>query len=305
MQKVVVTGGAGFIGSHLVDELISKGVSVIVIDNLSSGKKENINPKATHINIDLTTMNIDKFHWELYPMKFLKNVDVVFHLAATPQVQYSIENPTDNNNVDSLINTLELSRIIGAKRFVFSSSSAVYGNPVYTPIDENHPINPLSPYALHKLVGEQYCRLYSNLYSLDTVCLRYFNAYGNRMSSKGAYRSVISVFIEQNEKNQPLNIVNDGEQKRDFIHVNDIIKANILCAESTKNLNGEIFNVGTGKAFTVNQIADMFGGDKKYGETRVEPKDSVAENAKIVLDLDWSAKGNLNKWIEKTLKNEK
>ena len=125
------------------------------------------------------------------------------------------------------------------------------------------------------------------------------------MSSKGAYRSVISVFIEQNEKNQPLNIVNDGEQKRDFIHVNDIIKANILCAESTKNLNGEIFNVGTGKAFTVNEIADMFGGDKKYGETRVEPKDSVAENAKIVLDLDWSAKGNLNKWIEKTLKNEK
>ena len=115
---------------------------------------------------------------------------------------------------------------------------------------------------------------------------------------------VISVFIEQNEKNQPLNTVNDGEQKRDFVHVTDIVQANILCAESKNKINGEIFNVGTGKAFTVNEIADMFGGDKKYGELRVEPKDSIAENAKIILDLDWSPTGNLNNWITKTLKNE-
>ena len=304
MKKVIVTGGAGFIGSHLVDKLISKGVSVIILDNLSSGKKENINPKATHINMDLSTVDTKQFHWELFPMKFFKDVDVVFHLAATPQVQYSIENPTDNNNLNSLINILDLSRTIGAKRFVFSSSSAVYGNPTYTPIDENHPLSPLSPYALHKLIGEQYCKLYSNLYDLDTACLRYFNAYGDRMPSEGAYRSVISVFIEQNEKNQPLNIVNDGEQKRDFVHVTDIVQANILCAESKNKINGEIFNVGTGKAFTVNEIADMFGGDKKYGELRVEPKDSIAENAKIILDLDWSPTGNLNNWITKTLKNE-
>ena len=180
MKKVIVTGGAGFIGSHLVDKLISKGVSVIILDNLSSGKKENINPKATHINMDLSTVDTKQFHWELFPMKFFKDVDVVFHLAATPQVQYSIENPTDNNNLNSLINILDLSRTIGAKRFVFSSSSAVYGNPTYTPIDENHPLSPLSPYALHKLIGEQYCKLYSNLYDLDTACLRYFNAYGDR-----------------------------------------------------------------------------------------------------------------------------
>ena len=299
MQKVIVTGGAGFIGSNLVDELIKQEIEVIVLDNLSTGKRENINPRAVFYECDISNMPMNTFEY------LFKGVDTIFHLAATPQVQYSIENPLDNNNLHSLINMLEVSKLIKAKRFVFSSSSAVYGNPKYTPIDENHPTNPLSPYALHKLVGEQYCKLYSQIYGLDTVSLRYFNVYGERMANEGAYKSVISVFKEQYEQEEPLNIVNDGEQKRDFIHVNDIIKANILCAESTKNLNGEIFNVGTGKAFTVNEIADMFGGDKKYGETRVEPKDSVAENAKIVLDLDWSAKGNLNKWIEKTLKNEK
>ena len=136
MQKVIVTGGAGFIGSHLVDKLIKKGIEVIIIDNLSTGKKENLNPKAFHVNIDLSTMNIKKLHWQLFPMKLFKNVDIVFHLAATPQVQYSIENPTDNNNLHSLINILELSKKIKAKRFVFSSTCALYGNPQYTPIDE-------------------------------------------------------------------------------------------------------------------------------------------------------------------------
>jgi len=297
MQKAIITGGAGFIGSHLVDKLINQGVEVIIIDNLSTGKKENLNPKALFVDINLSTINIKKLHWQLFPMKVFKNVDVVFHLAATPQVQYSIDNPTDNNNLHSLINTLELSKKIEAKRFVFSSSSAVYGNPKITPISETHPTNPLSPYALHKLVGEQYCKLYSDVYNLDTVCLRYFNVYGDRMPNKGAYRSVISIFKEQYNKNQPLNIVNDGEQKRDFIHVNDIIQANILVANLTKKHKGDIFNVGTGQAYTVNKIADMFGGNKNYGEKRIEPKNSIAENAKIRLDLNWEPKNKLKTWI--------
>ena len=286
MQKVIVTGGAGFIGSHVVDTLIKQGIEVIILDNLSTGKKENINPKATFIECDLTK---DK--------PLFRDVDVVFHLAATPQVQYSMENPTDNNNIDSLINILELSKKSGVKRFIFSSSSSVYGNPNYVPINENHPTNPLSPYALHKLVGEQYCKLYSEVYDLDTVCLRYFNAYGDRMPNKGAYRSVISIFKEQHSKKQPLNIVNDGEQRRDYVHVNDIVNANILCANSTKKLNGDIFNVGTGKSYSVNEVADMFGGEKQYGEKRIEPKNSIAENAKIVLDLNWEPKNKLETWI--------
>ena len=286
MQKVIVTGGAGFIGSHVVDTLIKQGIEVIILDNLSTGKKENINPKATFIECDLTK---DK--------PLFRDVDVVFHLAATPQVQYSMENPTDNNNIDSLINILELSKKSGVKRFIFSSSSSVYGNPNYVPINENHPTNPLSPYALHKLVGEQYCKLYSEVYDLDTVCLRYFNAYGDRMPNKGAYRSVISIFKEQHSKKQPLNIVNDGEQRRDYVHVNDIVNANILCANSTKKLNGDIFNVGTGKSYSVNEVADMFGGEKQYGEKRIEPKNSIAENAKIILDLNWEPKNKLETWI--------
>ena len=286
MQKVIVTGGAGFIGSHVVDTLIKQGIEVIILDNLSTGKKENINPKATFIECDLTK---DK--------PLFRDVDVVFHLAATPQVQYSMENPTDNNNIDSLINILELSKKSGVKKFIFSSSSSVYGNPNYVPINENHPTNPLSPYALHKLVGEQYCKLYSEVYDLDTVCLRYFNAYGDRMPNKGAYRSVISIFKEQFNKKQPLNIVNDGEQKRDFVHVNDIVQANLLAANLTKNHKGDIFNVGTGQAYTVNKIADMFGGNKKYGEKRIEPKNSIAENAKIMLDLNWEPKNKLKTWI--------
>ncbi len=287
MQRVIVTGGAGFIGSNLVDKLIEQGIEVIVLDNLSTGKKENINPKAKFIRCNIST-----------DRPLFDNVDTVFHLAATPQVQYSVENPTDNNNIDSLINMLQLSKKSGVKRFIFSSSSAIYGNPKYTPIDENHPVNPLSPYALHKLIGEQYCKLYSDIYNLDTVCLRYFNAYGNRMPNEGAYKSVISVFKEQHNNNQPLNIVNNGEQKRDFIHVEDIIQANILCATNINNFKGKIYNVGTGQAFTVNEIADMFGGEKQYGEKRIEPKCSVAENAKIKLELNWESNNNLKNFIK-------
>ena len=286
MQKVIVTGGAGFIGSNLVDELIKQEIEVTVLDDLSTGKEENINPKAKFIKCDISK-----------DRPLFEDIDVVFHLAATPQVQYSIENPTDNNNLHSLINMLDISKKVGVKKFIFSSSSAVYGNPKHTPIDENHPLNPLSPYALHKLIGEQYCKLYSDIYDLDTVCLRYFNAYGDRMSNKGAYRSVISIFKEQYDNKQLLNIVNDGKQKRDFVHVNDIIQANILAANHSKNLNGDIFNVGTGQAYTVNEIADMFGGGKEYGEIRIEPKNSIAENAKIKLDLGWEPKGDLKKWL--------
>ena len=297
MQKVVVTGGAGFIGSNLVDKLINMGVEVHIIDNLSTGKKENINPKATFHECDISNMFPEDGHAYFPIYDLFKEIDTVFHLAATPQVQYSIENPTDNNNLHSLINMLNISNKLGVKRFIFSSSSAVYGNPKYTPIDENHPLNPLSPYALHKLIGEQYCKLYSEIYNLDTVCLRYFNAYGDRMPSEGAYKSVISVFKEQYNNKQPLNIVNDGEQKRDFVNVKDIIKANILAATTTKKHNGDIFNVGTGQAYTVNEIADMFGGDKKYGEKRIEPKNSIAENAKIRLDLNWESQNKLKTWI--------
>jgi len=298
MHKVIVTGGAGFIGSHVVDKLVEQGIEVIILDNLSTGKQKNINPKATFIECDLSHYSnlADKSH-------VFEGIDTVFHLAALPQVQYSIENPTDNNNLTSTINILEFAKKSNVKRFVFSSTSAVYGNPKYTPIDENHPIETLSPYALHKLVGEQYCKMYSNIYNIDTVCLRYFNVYGDRMSNTGAYRSVLSVFGEQLKNNHPLTIVNDGEQRRDFIHVDDIVNANIMCAKSNKKFNGDVFNVGTNNAYSVNELADMLGGKKIYGEKRIEPKDSIAETAKIELDLNFICEDKLKEWIKEYKKD--
>ena len=291
MSKVIVTGGGGFIGSHLVDKLISKGVKVYVIDKSPKYK----NPKAKYYPFDIRE-NLNGLEY------FVNNIDVIFHLAAETSVQESIENPQlyHDTNVSGTLNMLNLALKIKAKKFIFSSSSAVYGEPQYVPIDEKHPLNPLSPYALSKAIGEQYCNLYSKIYNLDTICLRYFNAYGNRMNDVGAYRSVISVFKEQYNKKQPLNIVNDGEQKRDFVHVDDIVEANIL--SSLSNKKGKTYNVGTGNSYTVNKIADMFGGKKIYGEKRIEPKNSISNKNKISLDLDWQPKGDLEKWIE-TLKN--
>ena len=299
MQKVIVTGGAGFIGSNLVDELIKQKIEVIVLDNLSTGKQENINPLAVFYECDVSKMPMNTFAY------LFKDVDTVFHLAATPQVQYSVENPTDNNNLHSLINMLEVSRTLGIKRFIFSSSSAVYGNPKYTPIDEKHPTSPLSPYALHKLIGEQYCKLYSDIYDLDTVSLRYFNVYGNRMSNEGAYKSIISVFKEQMLNNKPLTIYNDGEQRRDFIHVDDVVDANILVAKRKETkFKGNIYNVGSGKSYSINEIANIFGGKKQYKNKVLEPFETLAETAKIDLDLDFKPKDILKEWIENYLKNE-
>jgi UDP-glucose 4-epimerase len=189
------------------------------------------------------------------------------------------------------------------KRVVFSSSSSVYGD-AKIPTSENHPLNPLSPYALNKIMGEQYCKLYSDIYNVDTVCLRYFNAYGDRMNNEGGYKLVMPIFKEQILNNKPLTINNDGEQRRDFIHVDDIVNANILVAKHKSNFKGNIYNVGSGKNYSVNEIADMFGGNKTEGNKVIEPFETLADISKIDLDLNWKSKGDLKKWIKKYLKNE-
>jgi len=295
MQKAIVTGGAGFIGSHLVDKLIEQGVKVIILDDCSTGKVENMNPKACYMNIDITTID---------PYNFLKeetDIDVIFHLAAKTTVQESIQDPIwyNNVNVKGTLNMLILANKLNVKRFVFSSSSSVYGD-AKAPTSENHTLNPLSPYALNKLIGEQYCKLYSDIYDLDTVCLRYFNAYGDRMNNEG-YKLVFPIFKEQISNNKPLTINNDGEQRRDFIHVDDIVNANILALEHKPNFKGDIYNVGSGKNHSVNEIADMFGGDKIKGDDVIEPFETLADISKIMLELDFYPKDNLKQWIKKYL----
>ena len=294
-MKCLVTGGAGFIGSHLVDELIEDGHEVVVIDNLSTGKKENINPKAKFYRKDITHMRRDS------DFTMFEGVDVVFHTAALARVQPSIEDPITyhNANVNGTLNLLKACVDYGINRFVFSSSSSVYGDVEEKdlPTSENSELNPISPYALHKLIGEQYCTLFSKLYDLETVSLRYFNVYGDRMSLDGAYKLVIPVFTEQILNGEPMTIRGDGEQRRDFTYVGDVVDANIRAGFYQHPLWGEVFNVGNGDNLSVNEIADLIGGERINVEPVIEPKATLADNNKLKKYLGWSPKGNLEQWI--------
>ena len=292
MKKVLVTGGAGFIGSNLVDKLIEQGIEVLVLDNLSTGKKENINPKATFHNVDLSKLTHDDY-------ALFKGIDVVFHLAALARVQPSIEDPISFNeaNINGTLNILLASHKAGVKRVVYSASSSAYGNASIFPTPENHSTNPLSPYGLQKYVGEQYCKMFSEVYGLDTVSLRYFNIYGERMNLEGAYCLLLGIFAKQMLEGNPLTITNDGEQRRDFTYVGDAIHANILAATRNKDFKGDVFNIGNGSNYSINQVADMLGGEKIYGEKRIEPFQTLADNTKAKLNLNWEPTGDLETWI--------
>ena len=294
-KKAIVTGGAGFIGSNLVDKLIDMGVEVHIIDDLSTGFEKNINPKATFHKIDISTLNPDLAWWEF------KNTDVIFHLAALARVQPSIENPIpfDKVNIGGTLRMLKLAHNLGVKRFIYSASSSAYGNATKFPTPEEHPTNPLSPYGLQKYVGEQYCKMFSQVYNLDTVSLRYFNVYGERMSLEGAYKLAIPIFANQILNGKPLTINNDGEQRRDFTYVGDVVNANILAATNPEDLKGEAFNIGNGNNYSVNELADMLGGEKSYGNKVIEPFQTLADNSKALLILDWDPKGDLPTWIKK------
>ena len=295
MKKAIVTGGAGFIGSNLVDKLINMGVEVHIIDNLSTGFEKNINPKAHLHKIDITEIDPKNNYYEF------KDTDVIFHCAALARVQPSIEDPIrfDNVNTGGTLRMLTLAHKLGIKRFVYSASSSCYGNATKFPTPEEHSTNPLSPYGLQKYVGEQYCKMFSEVYGLDTVSLRYFNVYGERMSLEGAYKLAIPIFANQILNGKPLTINNDGEQRRDFTYVGDVVNANILAATNPEDLKGEAFNIGNGNNYSVNELADMLGGEKSYGNKVIEPFQTLADNSKALLILDWDPKGNLKEWIKK------
>ncbi len=297
MQKVIITGGAGFIGSNLVNQLISDNIQVTVIDDFSSGNRKNLNPKATLHEIDLSEIDIDTL------TNIIKGHDIVFHLAARARVQPSIENPLEYNkqNVDVTLKLLMASNNAKIQRFVYSASSSAYGNTEVLPTPETEPTNPLSPYGVQKLIGEQYCKVFSEVYGLDTVSLRYFNVYGKNMNFDGAYKLVLAYFIEQTRNKKPLTIVNDGEQRRDFTHVDDVVNANILAAIHSNKLNGEVFNIGNGDNFSINEVANIFGGEKQYGLTAIEPFETLADNTKAKSMLGWDPKGNLKNWLKNHL----
>jgi UDP-glucose 4-epimerase len=296
-MKALVTGGAGFVGSNLADRLIELGHEVVIIDNLSTGKKENINNKAEFIGKCLTSLEED----------FLigKGIDVVFHLAALARVQPSIEDPINFNehNVTATVKLLYACHRAKIKRVVYSASSSAYGDATEFPTPETHPINPLSPYGLQKLIGEQYCKMFSEVYGLDTCSLRYFNVYGERMNLTGAYCLVMGIFAKQMLDGKPLTITNNGEQRRDFTYVQDVVDANILAANHKEKLQGESFNIGNNNNYSVNEVADMLGGIKTYGEQRLEPFETLADNTKAKKILGWDPKGDLPRWIKKYKKD--
>lgn len=295
-EKIIVTGGAGFIGSHIVDALIDEGYEVHVLDNLSAGKKENVNPKATLHVVDIRDKE------KLIPI--FKGVKYVFHEAAMPRVQYSIENPIETNdvNVNGLLNVLEACRINKVKRVIFASSSSIYGETEVLPTREDTPINPLSPYASHKYIGEVHLKLYSKIYNLETVCLRYFNVYGPRLNPDGAYPLVIGYFMKLLSQGKPLTITGNGEQTRDFVNVKDVVKANLLAMKSDKVGNGEVINIGGGARFSINYIAELIGGEVQHIEPRVEPHDTQADISKAKEILGWEPSVSLEEGI-KELKN--
>tara|TARA_B110000444_G_C18845788_1_gene601906 strand:- start:1559 stop:2467 length:909 start_codon:yes stop_codon:yes gene_type:complete len=295
MEKVIVTGGAGFIGSHLVDKLIEQGKEVHIFDDMSMGSKDNINPKAHFHKIDISTMGPRTL------AKFMVGVDTVFHVASRTRVQPSIKNPSlyHRVNVTGTLNMLVASVKVGVKRFVYSASSSAYGESDIMPLVESMPTNPMSPYGLSKLMGEEYCKLFTTQYGLETVNLRYFNVYGERQNIDGGYCLVMGIFAKQRLAGEHLTIVGDGEQRRDFTYVGDVVNANIAAATSDKVGSGEVINVGNGDNRSVNQIAEMIGGNKIHIQSRVEPKETLADIKKGKELLNWEPSQKIEDWMPK------
>jgi UDP-glucose 4-epimerase len=291
MKKVIVTGGAGFIGSNLVDAFVEKGWDVHVIDNLSAGKKEYVNPQATLHVVDIRNRE------EIEPL--FKDVEYVFHLAALPSVQGSIDHPEESHdiNVTGTLNVLIAAQKNNVKKVVFTSSAAVYGDQDIMPLREDMTAMPKSPYGVHKFIGEMYCKTWSTVYGLPTVCLRYFNVYGPRFNPDGAYALVIGKFMKLRAEGKPITITGDGTQTRDFVHVADIAAANSAAAESTSVKNGESINIGEGKNYSINKVAELIGGPIEYIPARLEAKDALADITKAEQLLGWKSTISLEKGI--------
>ena len=250
-MKVVVTGGCGFIGSNIAEELIKKHY-VVVIDDLSTGRIENIQSLQDKENFEFVRGNITDL--DLLKQIF-EDVDCIFHQAAIPSVQRSVENPLDTNeaNIKGTLNVLIAARDCGVKKVVYASSSSVYGDTPELPKKENMKPNPQSPYAVSKLTGEYYCKVFSDIYGIKTICLRYFNVYGPKQDPASEYAAVIPRFINRVLNNQPPIIFGDGNQTRDFTFVKDVVKANILAME--KNVEG-VFNIAYGQQISINELAN-------------------------------------------------
>ena len=293
MTKSLVTGGCGFIGSHIVDYLMYLNHDVVVVDNHSADNDEFYErPGVEYHREDITDYSAMS--------AVMEGVDYVFHLAAESRLQPAIKNPIDavtRNCVGTTV-LLQAARNACVRRFVYSSTSSGYGNNP-APSVETQPDDCLNPYSASKVAAEKFCKMYTDLYGLDTVCLRYFNVFGERSPTRGQYAPVIGIFERQKAAGEPLTIVGDGSQKRDFVYVGDVARANYLASiMPLKGHNGEVFNVGSGKNYSIQEIADLISPEQKYIPKREgEMETTLANIDKIRSVIGWKPEVDVLEWI--------
>jgi UDP-glucose 4-epimerase len=290
-MKSLVTGGAGFIGSNLVNRLVEIGHDVIVLDRVYPKVK---NKNAQYYLQDLSERYTKYLH-------LFEGVDNVFHLASEVSIPYCVEKPNESmsNNVLSTMNSLECSRIHNIKKFIFSSTSAVYGNTLFIPSIETNQVHCMNTYSISKYTGEQLCKMYYELYGIKTIIFRYFNVYGEGNPKTGQYAPVMSIFENQKRNSEPLTIIGDGYQTRDFVHVSDVVLANILASQRELKNYGEVYNVGTGKGIQIKEIADLISHyQMSIPERPGEVLHSRASIDKIKNDLGWNYSINVLDWIK-------
>ena len=299
MTTAIVTGGAGFIGSHLVDALLAEDISVRVIDNYSTGRPENLAHVAGQV--ELVEADFAKpGSWQ----NLFQDTDWVFHLGALADIVPSIQRPTDyfQANVDGTFNVLEAAKNAGVKRFVYAASSSCYGIPEKYPTSEAAEISPQYPYALTKRLGEELVMHWAQLYNLPAIALRLFNVYGPRSRTSGTYGAVLGVFLAQKLANKPFTVVGDGTQTRDFTYVTDVANAFLTAAKSS--VCEEIFNVGSGETVSVNRLVELLGGEVTYIPKRPgEPDCTYADITKIRRELKWQPKVNIQQGVDNVLAN--
>lgn len=304
IKSALVTGGAGFIGSHLVDALLEAGCRVTVLDNLATGRLENLSHVRNRINFIEGDIRDEPLL-----TRAAAGCEVVFHQAAVVSVPKTVEDPVGSSAVNDLgtMKVLEAARRAGSRRVVLASSSAVYGDDPQLPKNEQMTPKPLTPYAVQKLTGEYNARLYNNLYGLETVCLRYFNVYGPRQDPSSPYSGVISIFLARAVGNAPPTIYGDGGQFRDFVFVRDVVTANLLAA-TVSGVGGQVFNIGTGKRVTVNGLWEMvqaLGGlsiPARFGPPRAgDIRESVADISRAVKLLGFAPTCGFESGLEKTV----
>lgn len=300
-KKVIVTGGAGFIGSHLVELLLKENHKVTVIDNFSTGRPENLEHLKNNPDLKLIYADITDFE-EIE--SYFANKDWVFHLAALADIVPSIEKPVDyhKSNVDGTFNVLQASVKNNIKRFMYSASSSCYGIPDIYPTPETIETSSQYPYALTKYIGEQYVMHWGKIYKLPVVSLRLFNVYGTRSRTSGTYGAMFGVFLAQKLAGKPFTVVGDGTQTRDFTYVTDVADAFYTAAKS--NICNEIMNVGSGNTYSVNKIVNLLGGNTIYISKRPgEPDCTFADISKIKNLLNWSPKVSIEEGVNKLLEN--